>query len=760
MNEELFRITSIPFLQKNYAILSGVPLNDKEHYKLKSGKYLVSVIIDMTQLPLPVEPQVGQQWRVVGDITYNKVDLNGYQMSQHCFDQPTTMQCVLPESNEAFIRFISNDKLFKMIGPSKARRIWGAIGREIFDLLKEDLCENRKRLRSCKLTDKSIDCLYEGFRRYKNLEHASWFSEIGLPMRVQQRLFRHLDDRAGRAIRENPYLLVAFGLSFEACDEIAFDHFSLPADNTLRLLAAVDRAIRDENEHGHTYTDQKTIRPTVKKLLGSNELVVKALRTAYDKKQFILNVTTETYHQTTVLLMELIVAKRIVKLASRINLFTDEAFSAYKSALQELPYNLTKKQAQAVLAALDNGIACITGGAGTGKTTVLRTALRAFNELGYSINAVALSGRATMRLHESIGFETMTIYRFLQGERQAPKNNSDRLLLVIDEASMIDVPTMYQIIAHLAPSVRILLTGDPDQLPPIGYGKILDDVVKSGVVVNTTLDIVKRQEGSTGIPEYSRLINQGTVPKKLSVGNIKFHEVAKNDVVAKCTELYAQAPANSRVMAHSNKLVSEINTECQKVVNNSDERLEFDENGDRFFIDYRVGDQILFTKNNYIEGYQNGTLGTLENVDRNDDVFGKVRLDDGTEIPVYRETIDSMQLGYAITLHKAQGSQFPRIIVSVRCGGQIIARKKDGKRMKAGIVDRAWLYTAITRAEHEIHIVGTKRDFCNIVEGGSNAHRRRSFLIQLLKQGGSLDDSSRNRGKQFKQSICDVNIVN
>lgn len=746
MSEEIFRITNIPFLQKNYTIISGVPLNVKERYKIKSGKYLVSVIIDMSQLPLPVEPRVGQQWRVVGDISFKNVDLNGYQMSQHCFDQPTTMQCILPESNEAFIRFVSNDKLFKRIGTSKARRIWEAFGREVFDLLKEDSIDNRKRLRSCELTDESIGNLYEGFRTYKNLEHANWFSDIGLPMKVQQRLFKHLDDMAGRAIRENPYLLVAFGLTFQACDQIAFDHFSLPADSVLRLIAAVDRAIRDENEHGHTFTDQKTIKPVVRKLLGSKELADKALKASYDNKRYIVNAVTETYHQTAVLLMELIAAKRIVKLVAQKDLITDEAMTAYKSALKELPYDLTDKQALAVLAALDNGMACITGGAGTGKTTVLRTALRAFSVLGYNINAVALSGRAATRLHESIGFETMTIYRFLQGERQIPTANNDKILLVIDEASMVDVQTMYQIVAHLAPTVRILLSGDPDQLPPIGYGKILDDVVKSGVVVNTTLDIVKRQEGSTGIPEYSRLINDGIVPLKLSIGNITFHEVSKNDLIAKCTELYAQSPGNSRVIAHSNKLVSDINTACQKAVNHSDKRLEFDLNGDQFFIDYRVGDQILFTRNNYKEGYQNGTLGTLDSVDRRDDVLGTVILDDGAEIAVYRETIDSMQLGYAITLHKAQGSQFPRIIVSVRGGGQVIATKRNGKRIRTGIVDRAWLYTAITRAEHEIHIVGTEREFRNIVEGGSNAHHRNSFMLQLLKQGGVFNDCSRNGG--------------
>ena len=181
-----------------------------------------------------------------------------------------------------------------------------------------------------------------------------------------------------------------------------------------------------------------------------------------------------------------------------------------------------------------------------------------------------------MRLHESIGFITSTIAKLLRREPIEPSSDQPKHLLVIDEASMIDLPTMYRLVNHIHPSVRIIFTGDPDQLPPIGCGKVLADIVLSKAIANTMLDIVKRQKGSTGIPEYSKLINQGIVPENLSTGAIHFHETAKIDIAQACCELYQQSPENSRVMAPTKALVAEINKLTQEAVNPSGRRLEFE----------------------------------------------------------------------------------------------------------------------------------------------------------------------------------------
>ena len=253
---------------------------------------------------------------------------------------------------------------------------------------------------------------------------------------------------------------------------------------------------------------------------------------------------------------------------------------------------------------------------------MLRTALRAYHTMGFEIHAVALSGRASMRLHESIGFITSTIAKFLRDD--PIDSDKQKHLLVIDESSMIDLPTMYRLVNHIPPSVRIIFAGDPDQLPPIGCGKVLADIVESKTIVNTTLDIVKRAEASTGIPEYSQLINQGKVPECLTTGAIHFHETDKSEIAQVCCELYQQSPKNSRVMAPTKALVAEINSLTQKAINHNGRRLEFEMHGESFFQNLKLNDAILFTQNHYDKGIQNGSLGVLTSVEPSEENCNRI----------------------------------------------------------------------------------------------------------------------------------------
>lgn len=385
------------------------------------------------------------------------------------------------------------------------------------------------------------------------------------------------------------------------------------------------------------------------------------------------------------------------------------------NALAELPYPLLPKQQEAVLTAVGSPISCITGGAGTGKTTVLRTVLRAYAQLGFQVMAVALSGRAAMRLHESIGFETSTIAKLLKDN---PIETETKAILVIDEASMVDLGTMYRIVNHLHPSVRILLVGDPHQLPPIGAGLVLADIIKSGAIANVELDVVKRQDATSGIPEYSRMVRHGEIPPQLSTGCIHFHETSPDTIAQTCTELYRQAPERSRMVAATRAMTNDINQRCQQQLNSNAQRLEFSEFGEQFTTDMTLNDPVLFTQNNYDAGVQNGSLGRLISVQQSDKHFGIVKLDDrGEEIELTKALLDSLELGYAVTLHKAQGSQFPRVIVALS---------------DSSMIDRAWLYTAITRAEVELHLVGTKQKMHHAIRSLSAHHTRQTHLAQLL----------------------------
>jgi exodeoxyribonuclease V alpha subunit len=426
--------------------------------------------------------------------------------------------------------------------------------------------------------------------------------------------------------------------------------------------------------------------------------------------------------------MEAVVAKRILHLASQKDLFDWKAERAYKAALSLINYELTSGQHHAVGASLDNAFNIIAGGAGTGKTTVSFAVTSAYQALQYSIHPIALSGRAAMRLSESIGIETMTIARFLRGD---PIDQGQGHLLVIDEASMIDIPTMYRLVVHCHPDTRMLMVGDPNQLPPIGSGKVLSDIIESDVTSVTKLDVVKRQEASSGIPEYSNIINSGEIPHNLTMGAIVFHETSSELITQKCKTIYAESPVNSRVVAPTKAVVSEINGLIQNAINPDSERMYINYQGEPFFLDYREGDQILFTENHYDKDIQNGTLGVLTSTQASPDGFGTVILDTGKSISVTESLLDCIQLGYAITLHKAQGSQFKRVIIALAPGR---------------IVDRAWLYTAITRAEAEVHIVGSEKDLTDITKKLSNANRRKSYLSRMLMSNKNTENTATTSG--------------
>lgn len=715
LHEEQMRVTSIPYSTASIVIFSGVPLK-KNSYRTNSGKYYVTIKVHPDSIP--VQPALGQHWSVKGVRTTGKIESGDYMMQQHVYESPEHIECSLPETGEELIRFIAGERSFKGIGESKARALWALLGKNFHSTASNNTPESREKLRSI-LSDDSIDTLFEGYAKYKNLAYCNWMTEHKIPASVQQRLLKHHGGETIEAIKNNPYVLIGFGMPFSNVDKLAkANQFNCNNDDHRRLSAALEIAIRKEIDKGHTFTTQAELRPYLTKLLRDKTMVAQAFIAGHQKAQYILNPDTGTYHPTAQLLMENVVAKRLKALARKNDLYNETANAAYHAAASELPYGLTQKQIEAVITCLDNAISCITGGAGTGKTTVLRTALRAYHKMGFEIHAVALSGRAAMRLHESIGFITSTIAKLLRGDPIEPTSAQQKHLLVIDEASMIDLPTMYRLVNHVHPSVHIIFTGDPDQLPPIGCGKVLSDIVSSNVIANTMLDIVKRQEGSTGIPEYSKLINQGTIPEQLSTGSIQFHETKKHDFAHVCCELYRQSPGNSRVMAPTKALVADINKLIQGTVNASGSRLEFELHGERFFQNLKLNDAILFTQNHYDKGIQNGSLGTLTSVESSSESYGEVTLDTGDTIEVSRPVLDCMELGYAITLHKAQGSQFPRIIIALQ---------------KGKIVDRSWLYTAITRAEHEVHIVGSTDDIKPIIELHSNSHKRNSYLASLLR---------------------------
>lgn len=736
--EVTLRVTGLQhsFNQK-WVRFRGVPVSAETHLKT-SGKDFYNV--KLPENILTVDLRVGQIWTLVGDaLRGNNENFYGtHYETTHEF-VAKTCKVIMPVSSRAFVEFIATDKQFEGIGPVYAEKLWEKFGASIFDILKNKDTEKLQQV----LTERSAGKLIAGYEKYAYLKYSVWLDERQIPLPVQKRIFKfqnignngQVTDAHGMSysvdpiqlIQQNPYSLALYGLSFNETDKIAKKHFAVEDTDERRLIAAVTDVLRGHASKGHTVADHKSIAKPLKTLLRTDELTAKALAGSYDKRAFIIYPITGLYQYTATYVMENVVAKRFLKLNSLPVQFNEAENQACNEAFDGLPFardKLAAQQIEAVLTSVESAISCITGGAGTGKTTVLNAVLTAYVKLGYNVQAMALSGRAAMRMRQSIHMPTSTIAKFM---REDPVDNGKHLV-VIDEASMLDLPTMYRIVTHIAPSVRILLVGDPHQLPPIGSGNILADVVSSRVIPNTALNIVKRQEGSTGIPEYSNSIKEGLMPPQLTTDNgcITFHETGYDFVPDVCVKLYKDAPESSQIVAATNPMVDKINQACQEEINPDGEQLVYEEGGQKYYDNLFQNDPVLFTKNNYDVGVQNGSLGRLISVEQTEESWGVVKLDDPMDdgddiIELSPSLLLSLKPAYGITLHKAQGSQFPRVIIALTSGPNL---------------DRAWLYTAVTRAESEIHIVGPREKIASAIKNVSNASKRQTYLKTLLQQGG------------------------
>lgn len=723
------RVVSIQtsFKKKSHMTrFSAVAVSDTTQNKISKGEfYNVSVPTES----LVITPAKGQIWAVKGfaHIELKQSKRHHTLNDKHIYlHHPKKCTFVLPMHAQSFIDFIAG---FNGIGKEIAQRLWSTFQLKTFSVLENKNIEQLEAVEG--ITAKKAGILVDGYEQFGNLKYATWLTQKKIPVEIQRQIFRlkqTVENENGvevevdptMMIEQNPYSLMSFGLSFTKTDKIARNQFNIPKTDAGRLVAAVSGALQAHARNGHTiaYADDLMGKLESNQLLGWEEHAHNAIEQAYTNKEFIYDQNNDTYQYTPIYLWENVVALRLLKLKNhcdgelyhaKAKGYCKDVIDAENAKLAAIGPNLKlqEKQVKAIRLSVESAVSCIIGGAGTGKTTVLKSVLSVYKELGFTIKTMALSARAAMRAQEcieSLDLIATSIAKFLH---ESPLENPfEKYLVVIDEASMLDLATMYRIVINTDPRVRFLLVGDSEQLPPIGCGKILSDIIHSNVIAYTELDVVQRQDESTGIPQWTDFVKRGVVPPKLTTENIHFHNVDFADVSKKCSDLYALAPGTSRVIASTNALVSEINRLCQPqgatALKGCSETIY-------------LNDPILFNENNYDEEVQNGTLGKLMAVEPQ----GIVKIDDSpTEVCLTADLLTMISPAYALTAHKAQGSQFPRVIVAMSPGNNI---------------DRSWFYTAITRAEIELHIVCTKQKLFSTITNPNSASKRKTNLVNLLQ---------------------------
>ncbi len=692
----------------------GTRLDAKAHLVVKAPHWLLNTTVE-----------VGQLWRVTGEATPNTIVVNGYRLTESTLT-PESMELLRP-SGEHIVTLLAECDAFAGIGMVKARRLWDHFGEDLYAILDNG---DVKRLEEVMTADAAAS-LADAWHRWGDTFTLQWLQSKGFPVALGRKVIEHFSPHPAIKIERNPYRLISFAADWATTDRLAREAFGIAEDDPRRLAGAVEEALYGALDAGHTCTTHSEVSQRVGRLLGCHEssLIDRALDEAEARGCFLRR--AERLHAVGPYVMERGIAESIAQRAAAPNPLLERAeLAALLAEYQtEAGIALEASQIDALQVANGNPIAVITGGAGTGKTTVLRAIFSVCSTAGWPVFAMALSGRAARRIGEATGHAATTIAGFLT--RFDPETAPERAVVVIDEASMLDLPAAYRLIRHQPEAYRFVLVGDPHQLPPVGPGLLLHELAHQRGIPLVELQQVKRYGGK--IAEAANAIRQGQWPELPDDphGDIAFLPCALGDINDTVLDLLTDDPDATQILCATRKAaaggVKAINTLCATALHaNTEELLHWNHEFDTVQgTGFRVGSPVICLINDWEKNLQNGSLGAIVSVEPpNHDAapgqsLGRIRWDDGQERDLTPDLLPHLELAYAITIHKAQGSQFPRIIVPVR---------------QSRLLDRTLLYTAITRAQKQVILVGDVAAAKAAVEAQPHASLRQVALGSMLDE--------------------------
>lgn len=716
MHEITLRVTSIRSQSpKGFGgcIFTCKPIDESGDVKDAKAYYVVKA----TGLVLgEALVQTGQWWRVWGITAERTLDVNGYRISEWQID--AVKADLLRPSGEHIVLFLADNPSFVGIGQVKARKLWNKFGERLYVLL--DTADVNKL--ATVLTPESALQVIGAWSQYGDSRTLQWLQAEGIDKKIGQKVLEFFGRETPEKLKEDPYRLLSFCASWRHVDSLAQRHFDVAFDDPRRLQGAIEEACYRVFADGHTTVLFSDLMHRLNSVLGTQSrtfpwrnLVNVALSTGLTNGSFVIGL--QGIQPLGAFAMEKQVARSVaerLKNPGFAPLMSPEVVDLVLNKFEKSEIiQLNLEQRQAAHLASNNAFLLITGGAGVGKTTVLKALYQVYDRAGVEVIQLALAGRAVKRMQEATGRKAFTIAKFLCSFKS--EHFSKPCVVVVDEASMVDIISMYRLCEVLPPFVRMVLVGDPAQLMPVGPGLVLHALTHVPQVPSIELKVVKRYDGHIALAATS--IREGQWPdfKELNPNSIGF--TARDPTVAceksesipqEVLRLYLQDPNNTQILcARRNGIdgVKMINALCQKNVTAGNAPLTIwsQQHETAVHTGFNLGDPIICNRNLYERDLQNGSLGLiveietvkkmLTNADGEviDQAIAWVEWDDGVRRPIFEDMLDDLSLSYAVTVHKAQGSQWPRVVIPL-----------TGNRL----LDRTLVYTAVTRAQSQVLMVG------------------------------------------------------
>lgn len=660
-----------------------------------------------------------------------------------------------PEDIASIERYLGSGAI-KGVGAALAARIVRKFKEDTFRIIEEE----PERLAEIKgISERKAQEIAQQTEEKRELRQAMIFLQnYGISLSLAVKIYQTYQLDMYRIIQENPYRMAedVTGVGFKIADEIAH-RVGIHLDSDFRIRSGIMYVLQQASLEGHTYLPEELLTRRACELLGVDASGVEKhyMDMAIDRKLILKQSEAEVQiYASTFYYMELNVAVMLRELNVKYD-FSETAVEQRIRKIEQLSeLELDEMQRTAVKEAVRSGLLVITGGPGTGKTTTINTIIQYFESEGMDIALAAPTGRAAKRMSETTGYETKTIHRLLElsggmdehaGFERNEQNPLETDVIIIDEMSMVDITLMHNLLKAVVAGTRLILVGDVNQLPSVGPGCVLKDIIDSHACNVVRLNRIFRQASESDIIVNAHKINRGE-PVSLDNKSRDFFFLKRYDanvIISICIQLIRQklpkyvnaSPFDIQVLTPMRKGllgVERLNTILQQYLNPPDGKKAEREHGQTIF---RVGDKVMQIKNNYqaeweirsrynipIEkglGVFNGDMGIVREINSFSETL-TVEYEERRMVEYPFKELDQLDLAYAITIHKSQGSEYPAVIIPLLTGPRML-------------MNRNLLYTAVTRARKCVTLVGDEKAFYNM-EANVNEQKRYSGLRDRLEE--------------------------